>query len=199
MDTQLRLATPDDAQAIQSIYAPFVESTPISFEIEPPTTTEMAERIETTLRQYPWFVCETDEDDILGYATASSLRTTPPYAWTAELTIYLAEDAQQSGIGTALYTALMETLQEQGFYNAYAAVTVPNPASAKLHKRMGFEPVGTFPAVGYKQGEWHDIRWWHRQLADHPADPDPPRPLTAIGEAPGLEHILRSAEQHIEI
>ncbi|MFN1127067.1 GNAT family N-acetyltransferase [Halobacterium salinarum] len=199
MEYQLRLATREDAPAIRSIYVPFVESTPISFEVDPPTTTEMAERIETTLRKYPWFVCETDEGDILGYATASSLRSTPPYAWTAELTVYVAEDAHQSGIGTALYTSLLETLKEQEYYNAYAVVTLPNPASVKLHKRMGFEPIGTFPAVGYKQGKWHDVQWWYRQLADHLSDPEPPQPLTAIRESPELEHILKRAETYFDI
>jgi L-amino acid N-acyltransferase YncA len=74
MEYQIRLATREDAPPIRSIYAPFVESTQIPFEVDPPTTTEMTERGETTLRKYPWSVCETDEGEILGYATASSVQ-----------------------------------------------------------------------------------------------------------------------------
>lgn len=197
MGHRIRLATPEDAPAVRSIYAPFVESTPVSFEVDPPTTTEMAERIESTLQQYPWLICESDRETILGYASASSLRSTPPYAWTTELSVYVAEDARGSGVGTALYASLLETLAEQGYRNAYAVMTLPNPASVRLHERMGFEPVGTFPAVGYKQGEWHDIQWWYRRLADHAPDPEPPRPVSAIVGTTEMERALKTGETHL--
>jgi len=190
MQGSLRIATPEDASAIRSIYAPYVESTPITFETEVPTTAEMAERIETTRERYPWLVYESEEGSVLGYATASPLRSMGAYVWTAELTVYVAEDARRSGIGSALYTALLELLSEQGYYNAYAAVTVPNPASVQLHEKHGFEPVGTFPAVGYKDGQWRDVQWWYRQLAERPAEPRSPEPFEAIEGTPAFERAL---------
>lgn len=197
MGLTLRLATPDDAPDIRSIYAPFVESTPIAFETDVPTTTEMADQIETRLQEYPWLVCESSAGDIVGYTTADSLRSTPPYAWTVELSVYVIEDAQQSGVGTALYTSLLEILQIQGYYNAYAVITLPNPGSIRLHENMGFEPAGTFPAVGYKQGDWHDIQWWHRQLADRPSDPNPPQPLATLRGTSDLEQALERGESYL--
>nr|WP_135665505.1 GNAT family N-acetyltransferase [Halorhabdus rudnickae] len=194
MQGSLRVATPTDASAICSIYAPYVESTPISFETETPTTAEMADRIETTREQYPWLVYESDDGTILGYATASPRRSMGAYAWTAELTVYVAEDARRSGIGTALYTALLALLTEQGYYNASAAVTLPNPASVRLHAKHGFEPVGTFPAVGNKDGEWHDVQWWYRQLAERPEDPTPPEPFSAIEGSPAFERALEAGD-----
>lgn len=85
------------------------------------------------------------------------MRSTPPYEWTVELSVYVAERVHRSGIGTALYSSLLSVLELQGYYNAYAVTTLPNPASTGLHDRLGFEPAGTFPAAGYKHGEWHDI------------------------------------------
>ena len=41
MDTGIRLATPQDALPIHSIYAPIVEATAVSFELEPPSVDEM--------------------------------------------------------------------------------------------------------------------------------------------------------------
>ena len=194
MHASLRVATPADAAAIRSIYAPYVESTAITFETEVPTTEAMAERIEETHEQYPWLVCETDGEGIIGYATASSLRSKAAYDWSVELTVYVAEDAQQAGVGTALYAALLAILREQGFVSAYAAVTRPNPASARLHENQGFEPVGTFPAAGYKQGSWRDVQWWHRQLRDPPSEPDPPAAMAAIRDTPALEAALGAGE-----
>lgn len=196
MDCQFRLAEPDDAPAVRSIYAPFVESTAVSFEVDPPTVAETADRIESTLREYPWLVCEAD-DDMVGYAAAGPLRSTPPYDWTAELSVYVAEGTRGQGVGTALYDSLLTALEQQGYCNAYAVTTLPNPASERLHERTGFEPVGTFPAVGYKRGEWRDVRWWHRPLADRPSDPDPPTPLPEVRDDPEFEAALAAGADRV--
>jgi phosphinothricin acetyltransferase len=29
---------------------------------------------------------------------------------------------------------------------------------------MGFEPVGTFPRIGWKFDAWHDVAWMQRDL-----------------------------------
>jgi phosphinothricin acetyltransferase len=29
---------------------------------------------------------------------------------------------------------------------------------------MGFEPVGTFPRIGWEFGAWHDVAWMQRDL-----------------------------------
>ena len=48
MSGRIRLATPDDAEAVASIYAYYVAKTPISFEVTPPSVDEVRERIEHT-------------------------------------------------------------------------------------------------------------------------------------------------------
>lgn len=151
---------------------------------------EIAERVETTLPGYLWLVCETDDGDVLGCAAEGSLRSTPPYRWTVELSVYVADAARNTGVDTALYVSLLDILELQGYRSAYAVVTLPNPASVGLHERLGFEPIGTVPAVGYKHGEWHDIQWWYRQLAAHSANPDPPQPLTAVRGTPEFDQAL---------
>lgn len=54
----IRLATPDDAEALLSIYAPYVEHTAITFEYEVPSVKEFRERIAHTLQLYPYIVAE---------------------------------------------------------------------------------------------------------------------------------------------
>jgi Sortase and related acyltransferases len=49
----IRIATVEDAESIQKIYAPYVLNTTITFELEPPTVKEMADRIRHTLRKIP--------------------------------------------------------------------------------------------------------------------------------------------------
>ena len=51
-----------------------------------------------------------------------------------------------------MYQSLFALLALQGFYNAYAGITLPNPGSVGLHESLGFQPVGVYRAVGYKMG-----------------------------------------------
>jgi hypothetical protein len=53
----IRLATPGDAEQLQTIYALYC-LTPISFEAEPPTVEEMRGRLAKVLDPYPWLICE---------------------------------------------------------------------------------------------------------------------------------------------
>ena len=75
MHASLRIATPVDGPAIRSIYAPYVESTAITFETEVPTTEEMTDRIEQTHEAFPWIVCETENEGVVGIAADESGRT----------------------------------------------------------------------------------------------------------------------------
>lgn len=87
---------------------------------------------------------------------------------------------------------MFELLELQGFVNAYAGIALPNPASAALHESMGFEPVGTYRSVGYKRGEWHDVRWYERSIVERPTEPEPPVGLAAACESPGWDRALAS-------
>lgn len=170
-----RTATAADAEACAAIYAPYVETTVISFEVDPPDAAEMRHRIEATLPHYPWLVWQRD-GTVLGYAYAGAHRTRAAYRWSVDTAIYLRQDIRGQGIGRQLYTALLQRLAAQGYVNAYAGVTLPNAASVGLHEALGYTPVGVYRQVGYKLGRWHDVGWWQRELNPHATAPAEPRP-----------------------
>jgi phosphinothricin acetyltransferase len=175
----IRLATERDAEQIAAIYAPNVTSTVISFEFEPPSAGEMRRRIEITLERYPWLVCERQER-LLGYSYADAHGSRAAYQWSVDVSVYVHEDARRRGVGRALYSSLFAALELQGFCNAYAGATLPNPASVGLHESVGFQPVGVYQGVGYKLGAWHDVGWWHLPIRERVADPDPPAELPSV-------------------
>jgi L-amino acid N-acyltransferase YncA len=163
MAFSLRSATPADAEAIHAIYAPIVEQTTISFELEPPAVAEVARRIETTVASYPWLVC-VDGETIAGYAYAGKFRARPAYDRTAEVSIAIAESHRGRGLAVPLYDALFSELARRGFHLAVAVVNLPNDASRALHRRAGFTPVGVLHEVGFKFGGWRDVELWERRL-----------------------------------
>ena len=151
MTTTLRPARGDDADQIAAIYAPYANSTAVSFAYRAPTAEEYRERIRTITARLPWLVCERD-GIVAGYAYAGPHRVSPAYRWSVETSIYVHPEHQRTGVGRALYTALLEALRLLGYHRAYAGVTDPNPASVSLHEAVGFERFGTFEGVGYKLG-----------------------------------------------
>jgi phosphinothricin acetyltransferase len=178
MPPMIRLATSDDADQVQAVYAPYC-FTPISFELEPPSVGEMRARLVKVLSQYPWLLCE-DGGDVLGYAYATQHRERAAYRWSVDTAVYVRQGRQRRGVGRALYTSLLAVLPLQGFVNAYAGVTLPNEASVGLHEAMRFEPVGVYSQVGFKCGAWHDVAWFQRPLRTRPGEPQPPRSLEEV-------------------
>lgn len=177
---RLRAATPDDAAAVAAIYAPYVTDTPVSFETEPPSPAAMAARIEAGAGLHPFFVATDDDGAVLGYASASPFRPRPAYRYAVETSVYVAMNAQRRGAGRALYAALIDTLEAQGFVQAIAAITLPNAASVALHENFGFVPAGVYRQVGFKLGGWYDVGLWQRALAPARTPPAEPKRLAEL-------------------
>jgi phosphinothricin acetyltransferase len=186
----VRLATEYDAAQIQAIYEPYVASTPISFELDPPDASDMRRRIVETLVQYPWLVCESPEGAILGYAYGSQHRVRVAYQWSVDVSIYIGEQYHRMGAGSALYKSLLALLTMQGYCTAYAGITLPNDASVRLHESVGFTKVGVFKDTGYKLGEWLDVGWWELQLRSYDRSPKPPVPFASIALSGPVRQLL---------
>ncbi len=159
----IRLASPEDAAGMLTIYGPIIEETVISFEMEVPSVSEFGDRIKKYLDTRPWLVYETD-GIIAGYAYAGPHRARAAYQWTTEVSVYIHTDFRQQGIAKALYQKLLPVLSLQGYRTALAGVTQPNEASVKFHESFGFRPLGLYHRVGYKFGTWHDVGWWELDL-----------------------------------
>ena len=195
--TEIRLATRADAAAIAAIYAPAVVDSAISFELVPPAADEMYARVSAALAFTPWLVCLSGAD-VLGYAYASRHRERAAYQWSVEVSAYVRTDCHRRGIGAALYTSLLAVLRLQGFRNAYAGITLPNPASVALHAKLGFTRIGVFEKIGFKAGAWHDVLWLHREIAPRDSSPEPPRPITAVLGDEDYRAALREGERMVQ-
>lgn len=160
----VRGATPDDVDSMLAIYAPIVARTAISFELVTPGIDEFTQRVLAAgERGDPWFVLEID-GVVAGYAYASLFRARPAYSATRETTVYVSPDHHGRGVGTELLAAVLADLAPRGVHEVVAGIVLPNEASIALHERLGFQPVGVFPRVGFKFEQWHDLGFWQRSL-----------------------------------
>jgi len=178
--TQIRFAMPSDAGDILKIYAPFIISTSVTFEVDVPQEYEMERRIVSLSSTYPYIVCEID-NEIAGYAFASSYHPKAAYAWNTEVTVYIKEQYQRCNVASALYYALFELLKKQGFFNIIALVTASNEKSENFHTSFGFQKVGVMKNVGYKLNAWHNVSIYEKFLVDEENTPTP-KSIIAIGD-----------------
>ncbi len=191
----IRVATADDADQVLSIYAPFIESSIVTFEIEVPSLSEMSHRISHVLEKWPWLVMQ-DGQKIAGYVYAHEYGSRKAYQWTVESSIYLAENYRGRGIGRKLYACLFSILQAQGFYQVVAGASLPNESSVALHESMGFIKVGTFKDVGFKMGRWVDVCRWQLELNTSAKDsknpPEPPIWFERFSKLPDFADYLKT-------
>ena len=169
----IRIATPEDAFAIQNIYRYYVDNTAITFELEVPSVEEFQERITKTLERYPYLVAEED-GEVIAYAYAGIFYDRRAYDWSAEMSVYVRHDRRGSGAGGRLYRALESLLAEMGILNLNACIAVAlkedeylTNASVDFHKHFGYKRVGEFHRCGYKFNRWYNMVWMEKMIGEH--------------------------------
>jgi L-amino acid N-acyltransferase YncA len=152
-----------DIDAVTRIYNHYIKHTCITFEEVEINSTEMANRIKNIQENFPFLVCE-NNNDLVGYAYASKWKDRSAYRYTAEVTIYLHPDYSGKKFGQQLYAELISQLKIKGFRVLLACIAIPNPASVGLHEKFGFTQVAHFRDVGYKMNRWLDVGYWSKSL-----------------------------------
>lgn len=155
MNVCLRIATVEDAAAVNETYGYYIDHSLANFGEQNKTVEERAQEIGELLKMYPFMIAEDENGRFLGFACAEPYRPKSGYRYTAELTIYLHPDTPKGcGVGTALYERLLDCLSAQGFHIALGVIHDQNHGSLALHKHFGFQQVGVLRNCCYKHGQW---------------------------------------------
>jgi L-amino acid N-acyltransferase YncA len=156
----IQTAEPSDASAIAAIYNHYVMETVITFEEEPVSDTEMAQRIQDVrATSLPWLVAK-ENGQILGYAYASPWKSRSAYRFSVEVTAYAAVGRVGHGIGSLLYSNLFSILETLDVHAVIGGIALPNDASIALHEKFGLAKVAHFQQVGFKFNRWIDVGYW---------------------------------------
>lgn len=145
-----------DATDIAGIYNHFITDTDISFETEPLSVQQMADRIADYVSRGPYFVDERN-GRVVGYCYAHAWKDRKAYCLTLETSVYVDPQYRRQGIGIALMERLISECRERGFVALIACITGDNEPSIKMHQRLGFRQVSLFRKVGYKFGRLLDV------------------------------------------
>ena len=170
-NVNIRVASPDDAEQLLEIYAPYVLNTAVSFEYDVPSIEEFQQRIRSTLQKFP-YIAAVQNGKIIGYAYASPFKLREAYKYSVELSIYLSGECRRKGVGSRLYGLLEQILAAQGILNLNVCITYgkkeENPYTSQdsvlFHEKMGYRLVGKFSKCGFKFGTWIDMVWMEKLL-----------------------------------
>jgi L-amino acid N-acyltransferase len=106
----------------------------------------------------PIFVLEVN-DEVLGYATYSQFRTRMGYRFSMEHGLYLAPGKQGKGYGKALMLKLMAKAKEDGHHSLTAGIDASNKESIEFHLKFGFQKIGVFKEIAFKNNQWLDCHF----------------------------------------
>jgi len=162
----IRPITPADLEPLTRIYNHYIEHTATTFDLEPFAPEARRAWLEgfAATGRHRCLVAEAPGDGPVGWASSGRFRTKGAYEPSVETSIYLDPSWTGRGLGARLYAALFEVLAGEDVHRAYAGITLPNPASLALHRRVGFREIGIFEEVGRKRGRWWSVLWMERAL-----------------------------------
>jgi L-amino acid N-acyltransferase len=152
----VRLARPDDSEAIRRIYNWEVETSTVTMDLVARSAEDQRRWLAARSGAHAAVVA-TLGDEVVGFASLSPWRGRPGYSTTVEDSVYVDRSHQGLGVGQALLGELLSVARSHGFHAVMARIASGHRPSRGLHERFGFEHIGTEREVGRKFGRWIDI------------------------------------------
>jgi L-amino acid N-acyltransferase YncA len=161
----IRPSRDEDVAAITAIYAQHVLTGTGTFEIDPPTEADMANRRADVLAKgLPYLVLE-EGGRVIGFAYCNWFKPRPAYRFSAEDSIYMVPDAHRKGLGKALLAELCTRAERAGVRKLLAVIgDSANTGSIGVHTALGFSHVGVLKSCGWKFDRWLDVVMMEKPL-----------------------------------
>lgn len=98
-----------------------------------------------------------EEKEIVGWAALSPVSAGPAYAGVAEVSLYVANEAQRQGVGRVLMKELERQAKNAGIWTLQSSVFRINEPSLALHRACGYRTVGSRVRIARDRfGNWQD-------------------------------------------
>ena len=152
----VRLASLDDAEPIRRIYNHEVEHSSVTFDLVSRTLEDQRAWLREREGALGVVVAVIDAQ-VVGFASLSEYRSRPAYRTSVENSVYVDESARGLGVGAALLDELIALARARGFHSMIGRIVGGHEASIALHRKVGFDIVGTEREIGRKFGKWLDV------------------------------------------
>ncbi|MEM6313659.1 MAG: GNAT family N-acetyltransferase [Planctomycetota bacterium] len=163
-DVRIRLATASDVGPVTAIRNHYIRTTTAIYTDKLDEEMDLWQRLKNAdAKRHPLIVA-VDHGTVLGYAALAPFDHKCGFVATVEDSIYVHPDHAGRGIGTALMADLLARADAAGHHVVYAQIDSEMHASRALHRKFGFDQVGTLEQVGRKFDRWCDCELWTKRL-----------------------------------
>ena len=149
----LRPATETDLPSITEIYNQAVLRATGTFDTEPKTIEQQRDWFAHHGAAHPVIVAE-EGGKIVGWASLSPYSDRCAYARTAEVSVYIDEDARGRGLGGGLLEGILAAGKKTGLLQVLARVTEGNEASPPFFPSPHLEIPSRFEDLHANLGRW---------------------------------------------
>jgi L-amino acid N-acyltransferase YncA len=146
----IRPATLEDIPAILAIYCPHANDprSIVTFEEKAPDLKEMIQRWQHVVSNNDPYLVATRSGVVVGFVYSHPFRSRAAYRFTTEISVYVKNNQQGSGVGSLLMEALIAQSKQN---NKKSLIAVLGSSELQSwYSTFGFRTVGVFRQVGYK-------------------------------------------------
>lgn len=154
-NSDVRLATEADLEAINYIHGYFVVNTTSTYALEPMTLEERTKWFTTRPDIHPVTVVERD-GAVVAWGALGTFRYLGGYRTTVENSVYVHPDHHRQGLGSLILRDQIERARQLGLRSIVAVVDSMQSASLAAHQKHGFQEVGRMAQVARKFDEYRD-------------------------------------------
>jgi L-amino acid N-acyltransferase YncA len=160
----IRDATPGDLPIVVAIYNAAISGRMATADLEPVSVdSRRAWFAEHSSNLRPLWVLE-NADQVKGWISFQSFYGRPAYHATAELSVYVAPDAQRRGYARLLVAEAIRRAPEFGLKTLLGFIFGHNQPSLALFRSFGFETWAHLPRVAELDGVERDLLILGRRL-----------------------------------
>ena len=156
---QIREMTETDWPAVRAIYLQGMQTGNATFQQQAPAWTDWDLGHLADLR----YVAEEAGNALSGWVAVSPYSSRPVYRGVAEVSIYVADEARDEGVGSALMNRLVVESERLDYWTLYAGIFPENAGSIRLHEKHGFRLIGRRERMGKLNGIWRDVCLYERR------------------------------------
>lgn len=163
----------EHGEQILAIFNDAIENSTALYDYKPRTKEDMVSWFEAKAEgDFPIIGLVSDSGELLGFGSFGAFRVQPAYKYTVEHSVYVHKDFRGLGLGKDLLNLVVEAAKTRGMHAVIGVIDASNEGSIALHKKLGFELVGTLPQVGFKFGRWLTVDLYQLTLTgpEHPID-----------------------------
>ena len=112
------------------------------------------------------FILGIEDNKVIGLAFVNKFREKSGYRFSYEHSIYVDPDLINNGYGNKILKELIKTCKPiSKIKNLIAVIGGKNNfASIKIHKKNGFDYIGTIKKAGFKKDKWVDSIYMQKRL-----------------------------------